>query len=55
VRQDYKKRIDTAKSSKTISEDQAKDYEVDLQKYIDAAIREVEILEKKKEEEIMKI
>jgi ribosome recycling factor len=55
VRQDYKKKIDTAKSSKTISEDQAKDYEADLQKYIDAAIKEIEILEKKKEEEIMKV
>jgi ribosome recycling factor len=55
IRQDYKKKIDTAKNSKTISEDQAKDYESDLQKYIDIAIREVEVLEKKKEEEIMKV
>jgi ribosome recycling factor len=55
VRQDYKKKIDIAKNSKTISEDQAKDYEADLQKYIDIAIKEIDTLEKKKEEEIMKV
>jgi ribosome recycling factor len=55
VRQDYKKKIDTAKSSKTISEDQAKNYESDLQKHIDITIKEIEALEKKKEEEIMKV
>jgi ribosome recycling factor len=55
VRQDFKKKIDSAKSGKTISEDEAKVYEWDLQKAIDAAIKEVDIIEKKKEEEIMKV
>ena len=55
VRQDYKKKIDSAKTGKTISEDEAKDYEGDLQKAIDASIKELDILEKKKEEEIMKV
>ena len=32
VRQDYKKKIDAAKAAKTISEDEAKGYEADLQK-----------------------
>ncbi len=55
VRQDYKKKIDTAKNSKSESEDALKAYEADLQKKIDAAIKEVETLEKHKEEEIMKV
>lgn len=55
VRQDYKKKIDTAKSGKTISEDEAKAYEADLQKAIDIAIKEVDVIEKKKEEDIMKV
>ena len=55
VRQDYKKKIDTAKANKEISEDEAKSYEVTLQKEIDAAIKEVESLMKKKEEDIMKV
>ncbi len=55
VRQDFKKKIDAAKSGKTISEDEAKVYETDLQKAIDSAIKDIEILEKKKNEEIMKV
>jgi ribosome recycling factor len=55
VRQDYKKKIDTAKADKTISEDEAKWYEADLQKKIDEAIREVEALLKHKDAEIMKV
>ena len=55
VRQDYKKKIDTAKSGKTISEDEAKAYEADLQKAIDIAIKDVDGIEKKKEEDIMKV
>lgn len=55
VRQDFKKKIDTAKANKEISEDEAKSYETDLQKQIDAAIKEVESLLKTKEEDIMKV
>lgn len=55
VRQDFKKKIDTAKANKEISEDEAKSYETDLQKQIDAAIKEVDSLLKTKEEDIMKV
>jgi len=55
VRQDFKKKIDTAKSEKTISEDEAKAYEADLQKQIDAAIKDVDTVLKAKEEDIMKV
>lgn len=55
VRQDYKKKIDQAKSEKTLSEDAAKWYEADLQKAVDAAIKDADALLKHKEEEIMKV
>lgn len=55
VRQDFKKKIDNAKANKEISEDEAKSYETDLQKQIDAAIKEVDSLLKTKEEDIMKV
>lgn len=55
VRQDYKKNIDRAKADKAISEDEAKVYEADLQKKIDAAIKEVEDMFKAKEVDIMKV
>lgn len=55
VRQDYKKKIDTAKAGKEISEDEAKSYEADLQKKIDAAIKDVEDMLKAKETDIMKV
>ncbi len=55
VRQDFKKKIDTAKADKTISEDEAKGYEHDLQKHIDAAIHDAESVLKAKEEDIMKV
>jgi ribosome recycling factor len=55
VRQDHKKKIDTAKANKEISEDEAKAYESELQKQIDASIKEVDSLIKKKEEDIMKV
>lgn len=55
VRADYKKKIDTAKANKEISEDEAKGHEADLQKQIDAASKEVEAMFKKKEEDIMKV
>lgn len=55
VRQDFKKKIDVAKTGKTISEDEAKVYETELQKAVDSAIKDIELLEKKKNEEIMKV
>lgn len=55
IRQDYKKKIDHAKSEKTISEDIAKDYESDLQKQIDEWVKHIDTLTKEKESEIMKI
>lgn len=55
VRQDFKKKIDTAKGNKEISEDIAKNLETDLQKAIDLAIKDVEAMLKQKEEEIMKV
>lgn len=55
VRQDFKKKIDSAKAEKTISEDEAKSYEGDLQRQIDLASKDAEALLKAKEEEIMKV
>lgn len=55
ARQDYKKKIDTAKANKEISEDEAKGYEADLQKYVDVATKDAEAMFKKKEEEVMKV
>lgn len=55
VRQDYKKKIDTAKANKEISEDEAKSLENDLQKKIDTSIREVDEMLKNKEADIMKV
>lgn len=55
VRQDYKKKIDTAKANKEISEDEAKGYEADLQKHVDVATKEAETMFKKKEEDVMKV
>ena len=55
VRQDFKKKIDSSKAEKTISEDEAKSYEGDLQRQIDLASKDAEALLKAKEEEIMKV
>ena len=55
VRQDYKKKIDAVKAAKTISEDEAKGYEADLQKAVDIVMKEIEAIEKKKSEDIMKV
>lgn len=55
VRQDYKKNIDKAKTDKEISEDEAKTLEAELQKKIDAAIKEVENMLVAKEADIMKV
>lgn len=55
IRQEYKKKIDHAKAEKTESEDILKGYENDLQKHIDTVIKEIDELQKKKHEEIMKV
>jgi len=55
IRGDLKKKIDQAKTQKEISEDEAKSYENDLQKHIDAAIKEVESIFANKEKDIMKV
>lgn len=55
VRAEYKKKIDTAKSQKTISEDIAKNYESDLQKDVDQSIVGIEEIIKAKETDIMKV
>lgn len=55
IRQDFKKKLDIAKSEKTQSEDIIKGFEADLQKAIDLAIKEIDVLLGHKEEEIMKV
>jgi ribosome recycling factor len=55
IRQDYKKKLDQAKADKTSSEDILKWYESDLQKAIDGAVKNIDEIEKHKEEEIMKV
>ncbi len=55
VRQDHKKKIEGAKANKEISEDEAKAYETELQKHVDASVKELDALLKKKDEDIMKV
>lgn len=55
IRQDFKKKIDTSKSTKEISEDEAKWYETSLQKEIDICIKQIDEMLKAKEAEIMKV
>ena len=55
IRQDFKKKIDSAKNEKTLSEDEAKSSEIELQKQIDLAIKDVETFLKVKEEDIMRV
>jgi ribosome recycling factor len=55
IRQEFKKKIDTAKTNKEISEDEAKGYETSLQKDIDGGIKQIEEMLKAKEVEIMKV
>jgi ribosome recycling factor len=55
IRQEFKKKIDSAKANKEISEDEAKGYEANLQKDIDGGIKQIEEMLKVKEIEIMKI
>ena len=55
IRQDYLKKIKAAETNKEISEDIMKNYEKDLQKFIDEEIDKIEKMLKHKEEEIMKV
>lgn len=55
IRQEYKKKLDQAKADKSTSEDILKWYENDLQKAIDAAVKNIDEFEKHKEAEIMKV
>jgi ribosome recycling factor len=55
IRGEFKKTIDKAKADKTISEDEAKVHEANLQKEIDKGIKEIEEMLKVKEAEIMKV
>ncbi len=55
VRGDFKKKIDQAKNEKTVSEDDAKRLETDLQKQIDASIKEVETIFAAKEKDILTV
>jgi ribosome recycling factor len=55
VRQDYKRKLDTAKNDKTESEDTIKVYETELQRVVDIVIKEIDTLEKHKESEVMKV
>ena len=55
ARQESLKDIKKAKDEKTITEDDVKSYEVDLQKMIDDANKKIEEMTKKKEDDIMKI
>ena len=55
VRGDFKKKIDQAKNEKTVSEDDAKRLETDLQKQIDASIKEVETIFATKEKDILTV
>lgn len=55
VRAEYKKKIDTAKADKEISEDEAKNLESQLQKQIDATTKEIDELTAEKENDIMTV
>lgn len=55
VRQEYLKRIKASESEKTISEDQTKQFEAELQKKIDTEMKKIEEMLKHKENEVMKI
>jgi len=55
IRWDAHKQISKQKTEKEISEDEAKDLEADLQKFVDAANKKVEEATKLKEADIMKV
>lgn len=55
ARQESLKDIKKAKDEKTITEDDVKSYETDLQKMVDDANKKIEEMLKKKDEDIMKV
>lgn len=55
VRADFHKDIKKQEADKTISEDEAKDMEIDLQKEIDHANKTIDEAIKKKEADVMKV
>lgn len=55
IRQDYHKKIDSAESSKEITEDISRDYNDELQKNIKSEIEKIDNMLKHKEDEIMKV
>ncbi len=55
IRADMHKAIKKQEADKAISEDEARDYETDLQKFIDEANKKIDEATKKKEEDIMKV
>lgn len=55
IRWDIHKQIGKQKTEKEISEDQAKDLEVELQKFIDSANKKIEEATKNKEIDVMKV
>jgi ribosome recycling factor len=55
IRQDIMKKLQQAKTDKTLSDDELKRYETDLQKAIDTAIKTADELFDKKSADIMKI
>jgi len=55
IRWDLHKQISKQKTEKEISEDEAKDLEVELQKLVDAANKKIEDATKHKEADVMKV
>lgn len=55
VRGDFHKQIKKAETDKEISEDEAKNYETELQKWIDWANKKIDEAVKKKEADVMKV
>jgi ribosome recycling factor len=55
IRWDLHKQIWKQKTEKEISEDEAKDLEVDLQKIVDEANKKIEEATKHKEADVMKV
>lgn len=55
IRGDFHKQIGKQKTDKEISEDEAKDLETELQKFVDAANKKIEEATKQKEADVMKV
>jgi ribosome recycling factor len=55
IRWDVHKQISKQKTDKEISEDEAKDLETELQKFVDAANKKIEEATKHKEADVMKV